>query len=316
MSGPSKLGLASSLREHRERVGVVIPTRDRPAELRRCLQALAAARAQQPFTAWVCDSSAADVRPEVERVCAVHDWVELRFHDGRSIPVARNFSARVAEAELLVSVDDDVIVAPQAVRALVETYDRGSGAHVVAGAVVWGDDTQPLPPLVLRSIGYGRPARAGERPEFLNSSLFLYPRAYGLRWPWNERMRRGSDVLMGAIWRRAGVAIDYAPDARAVHADREQVHLAHHDDYVYAVLAHMLVAGPHPVRLGLLETAGVAAGLKAYGRSRRTLLAYLRAWVRGHVAFAQDFRRLRALGARSVPPIAGHELGYAPLAGE
>jgi glycosyltransferase involved in cell wall biosynthesis len=303
-----------------ERVGVVIPTRDRPAELRRCLQALATARMQQPFTAWVCDSSGADVRPEVERICAEHDWVELRVHDGRSIPVARNFSVRVAEAELLVSVDDDVIVAPQAVRALVEAYDRGRGPRVVAGAVVWGDETEPLPPLVLRPIGYGRPSRPGERPEFLNSSLFLYPRAYGRQWPWNERMRRASDVLMGAIWRRAGVAIDWAPDARAVHADREQVLLKHHDDYVYAVLAHLLLAGPHAARLALLETAGVAAGLKAYGRSRRTLRAYLRAWVRGHAAFVRDYRHLRALAARPVPAVNGsaaaHELGHAPLAGE
>jgi glycosyltransferase involved in cell wall biosynthesis len=286
----------------RDRVAVVMPTRDRPADLSRCLGALAAARAQQPFTAWVCDSSSDVLRPEVSRVCAEHEWVELRFHEGRTIPAARNFCAQVAEAELLVSVDDDVIVEPHAVRALVEAYDRAGGPRVVMGAVVWGDETRPLAPLVLRPIGYARPVRDGEPAEFLNSSLFLYPRAYGLQWPWQERMRRGSDVLMGAIWRRAGVSILWAPDALAVHADREQVLLERHDDYVYAVLAHLLVAGPHPLRMAVLETAGVAAGLKRYGRRLRTLGAYLGGWARGHVAFARDYRRLRALAAKPVPP--------------
>jgi glycosyltransferase involved in cell wall biosynthesis len=283
-------------------VAVVIPTRNRPESLSRCLCALAAARAQLQFTAWVCDSSADNVRPEVARVCAEHDWVELRFHGGRTIPAARNFCARVADAELLVSVDDDVIVEPGAVRTLVQAYENAPAPRVVMGAVVWGDERRPLAPLVLRPIGYARPVRDGEPAEFLNSSLFLYPRAYALQWPWNERMRRGSDVLMGAIWRCAGVAILWAPDALAVHADREQVLLERHDDYVYAVLAHVLVAGPHPLRLALLETVGVAAGLKRYGRSLRTLGTYLRAWAMGHAAFARDYGRLRALAAKPVPP--------------
>jgi glycosyltransferase involved in cell wall biosynthesis len=286
----------------RERTAVVIPTRDRPAALARCLEALAAAREQQAFTAWVCDSSAGDVRPVVSHVCGEYPWVELCFHDGRTIPAARNFCVQVAEADLLVSVDDDVLVRPQGVRALVDAYEAGSGPRVVAGAVVWGDDTRALPPLVLRPIGYGRPARDGEAPEFLNSSLFLYPRAYGLRWPWQERMRRGSDVLMGAIWRSAGVSILWAPDALAVHEDREQVLLDRHDDYLYAVLAHLTVAGWHPLRLAVLETAGLAAGLKRYGRGRDTLRAYLGAWGRGHLAFARDYRRLRELAGRAVPP--------------
>ncbi|HEX2412053.1 MAG TPA: glycosyltransferase family A protein [Solirubrobacteraceae bacterium] len=285
-----------------DRTAVVIPTRDRPVELGHCLRALAEARQQHAFTAWVCDSSADEHRAEVARVCAEHPWVELRFHRGRTVAAARNFCVRVAEAELLVSVDDDVLVEPQAVRALVEAYDRGSGPRVVAGGVVWRSGGPPLAPLVLRPIGYGRPARDGEAPAFLNSSLFLYPQAYGLQWPWNERMRRGSDVLMGAIWRRARVSILWAPDARAVHEAREQVILERHDDYVYAVLAHLLVAAKRPLRLALLETAGLAAGLKRYGRSRQTLATYLGAWGKGHAAFVRDYLHLRELASRPVPP--------------
>jgi glycosyltransferase involved in cell wall biosynthesis len=287
----------------RARIGVVVPTRNRPGALERCLAALASARNRHQFTAWVCDSSRDELRPDVEQICAEHPWVELRYHAGRSVSAARNFCVQVADAELLVSVDDDVVVEPHTVDALVDAYDRGTGPRVVMGGVLWGTEDRPLAPLQIRRIGYGRPARPGEPPAFLNSSLFLYPRAYGLQWPWNERMRRGSDVFMGAVWRRAGVSIVWAPDARARHEDREPVNLEQHDDYVYAVLTHLLVAAKRPYRLVMLETAGVAAGLKAYARTPQTVAAYLRAWIRGHVAFVRDYRRVHELAVRPVPHI-------------
>jgi glycosyltransferase involved in cell wall biosynthesis len=287
-----------------QRVGVVIPTRDRPGALERCLTCLAAAREQSTFTAWVCDSSRPDRRVEIERICARYPWVELRFHDGRTISAARNYCVRVAEAELLVSIDDDVEVETSAVRALVETYDRGSGPRIVAGAIVWGDAAHPTGPMVLRRIGYGRPAHDGERPDFINSSLFLYPRTFGLRWPWNERMRRGSDVLMGAVWRRNGVTMLWSPEARALHEDRDMLTAELHDDYVYALLAHALISERRLNRLALLETVTLVAGLKGYAKSRGTLDAYLRAWLRGHRAFIRDYGYLKELAARPVPEIA------------
>jgi glycosyltransferase involved in cell wall biosynthesis len=280
----------------------VIPTRDRSEALDRCLEALAAAHERMPFTAWVCDSSGAERRPEVERVCARHPWVRLVLHEGTTISAARNRCVRAADAELLVSVDDDVEVEPQAIQALVDAYDAGSGPRVVAGAVIWGEGNPPTGPMVIRPIGYGRRARDGEQADFVNSSLFLYPRAYGLRWPWNERMRRSSDVLMGAIWRSRGVAMLWAPEARAWHeAKHDMLRAASHDDYVYALLAHALIARRRPERLALLETVAVVAGAKGYARSWRTLAEYLRAWARGHRAFARDYGFLRELAARPLP---------------
>ncbi len=167
--------------------------------------------------------------------------------------------------------------------------------------MTWGDSPEPTGPMVLRRIGYGRPAGVGERPHFINSSLFLYPRAYGLRWPWNERMRRGTDVLMGAIWRRAGVAMTWAPEARALHEDRDMLTAELHDDYVYALLAHALIPERRLDRLALLETVTLAAGLKGYVRGGRTLSAFARAWMRGHRAFVRDHRYLTELAARPVP---------------
>jgi glycosyltransferase involved in cell wall biosynthesis len=283
------------------RVGVVIPTRDRPGPLKRCLENLQVAHDVMPFTAWVCDSSGPERRPLVQQICARYPWVALRFHEGRTISAARNFCVEVADAELLVSIDDDVEVEANAVRALVDTYDRGAGPRIVAGAILWGDAAHPSGPLVIRPIGYGRPAMEGERPHFINSSLFLYPRAFGRQWPWNERMGRGSDVLMGAVWRRAGVAMMWSPEARATHEDRDMLTAELHDDYVYALLAHALIAERRVDRLALLETVTLAAGLKGYARSRRTLGEYLRAWLRGHRAFVRDYRFLQDLASRPVP---------------
>jgi glycosyltransferase involved in cell wall biosynthesis len=255
-----------------------------------------------PFVAWVCDSSDGDRRPEVSSICATYPWVQLRFHDGQNIATARNFCIRVAEEELLVSIDDDVQITPSAIRALVDAYERRTGPSVVAGTVVWGDT--PILPMVLRPIGYGRSVRDGEQPEFINSSLFLYPRAYGLQWPWNERMQRGSDVLMGAIWRRAGVSMLWAPEARAFHEeDRNVLTAERHGDYVYALLAHALIAAKQPHRLALIETVTLVAGLKGYAKDRSSLAEYLRAWGRGHRAFVLDYGFLRDLAARPVPEI-------------
>jgi glycosyltransferase involved in cell wall biosynthesis len=286
-----------------QRVAVVIPTRDRPQPLARCLDALAAAHAVEPFTAWVCDSSDPARRPEIEAACERYPWVQLRFHDGRNIAAARNFCVQVAEAELLVSVDDDVLVEADTVREMVRTYDAGDGPRVVAGAITWGDTPEPTGPMVIRWMGYGRTARDGETPHFVNSSLFLYPREFGLRWPWNERQRRGSDVLMGAIWRRASVSMLWSAGARATHESRDMLTAAQHDDYVYALLAHALIAARRPDRLALLETVTLAAGLKGYAKDRATLREFLSAWGRGHRAFARDYRYLGDLagGRRAVP---------------
>jgi glycosyltransferase involved in cell wall biosynthesis len=253
-----------------------------------------------PFVAWVCDSSDGDQRSEVSNICATYPWAQLRFHGGRNIAAARNFCVNVAEEELLVSIDDDVQITPSAIRALVDVYDRRTGPSVVAGTVVWGET--PILPMVLRPIGYGRPVRDGEQAEFINSSLFLYPRAYGRQWPWNEKMQRGSDVLMGAIWRRAGVSMLWAPDARALHEeDRNVLTAGRHDDYVYALLAHALIPAKRLDRLALIETVTLAAGLKGYAKDRSTFAEYLRAWLRGHRAFIRDYRFLQELAARPIP---------------
>ena len=111
-----------------ENVSVVIPTRNRPEKLRRCLTALADARELTPFEAHVCDSSeAAPVCEAVREVCEDFEFVRYHWHAGHSASAARNFCVQVTTTELLANVDEDVYVRPDGNLRLREVYQRGRG---------------------------------------------------------------------------------------------------------------------------------------------------------------------------------------------
>src|SRR5215208_2799652 len=94
-------------------LAVVVPTRNRPERLRRCLSALERAQESIPFRVYVGDSSdEAVVREEVQRVCEEFEFVRYLRHTGKNLAAARNFLTQAVPAELLVSVDDDVYVEP------------------------------------------------------------------------------------------------------------------------------------------------------------------------------------------------------------
>src|SRR5215211_7928707 len=63
---------------------------------------------------------------------------------------------------------------------------------------------------------------SGRIPNFLISALLLYPRALALTIPWNERIRWGDDIYVGAIWRSKGVALLFEPQARAFHDEQHR----------------------------------------------------------------------------------------------
>jgi Glycosyl transferase family 2 len=289
-----------------DHVGVVVPTRNRPDDLARCLDSLAAARERVPFRAWVCDSSDDEHRPGVEAACATHDFVGLHFHDRTGIAAARNFAVEIANAELLVSVDDDIVVEPQTIKAMVDAYEAGTGLRVVGGAVNWGDGKWRTAPMTLRRIGYGRHAKPEEAPDCLNSALVLYPKAFAQTWPWHEGLKGGSDIFMSAMWRSAGVTLLGAPEARADHAPSRSVvqEAADQDDFIYVLLTHTLIADREPVRALRCELFGFAAGLKAFWRGGpRTLATFVTAWLNGHRAFVRDRRLLREMASRTAPAI-------------
>lgn len=280
----------------------MIPTRSRPELLRRCLDSLVPSQGRLAFPAYVCDSSPADEEREaVREVCDDYPWARLCPHDGGNVAAARNTGARAAREDLLVDVDDDLILEPEAVDRLIERYRDGRGRRVVAGSVSI-NGTWSIP-VKKRLIGYGRPALEGEDPDFAIGALFLYPRSFALAWPWNERIDTADDIFMGALWRSHGVQILFAPDARAAHPDmplsfdpnRLAETVEHQSWHIYSLLFDALIANPSVGRALAYEVLGFLASAKVYLRRPALAIPFLRSWARGHRRLLADRSYLNGL---------------------
>jgi glycosyltransferase involved in cell wall biosynthesis len=283
-------------------VSVVIPTRNRPEKLQRCLLALSVARSRMPFDVVVCDSTPdRALQKEVMEVCRRHAFVKLWLHEGRNVAAARNACARSAETDLIVNVDDDICVEPDSIKKLFETYEAASGHRVVAGSVRWGDVWSS--PVVMRPIGYGRAARPGESPDFLIGAFFIYARKLALAKPWNEQIRTSDDRFMGALWRSSGVKLLFEPAARAVH-DHEHVSygVEHQSSHIYVNLFDTLIANPRPLRALGYELLGFIWGAKKAMACGSDLSRFISAWSKGHSALLRDYRYLSRLVADQLPP--------------
>jgi glycosyltransferase involved in cell wall biosynthesis len=286
-------------------IAVVVPTVARPKELSRCLESLAAARQNLAFPVYVCDSSRREAdRAVVREVCARHEWVTLSTHSGSNVAAARNACAKAAAEELLINVDDDLQLEPDAIDRLVARYAEGSGPRIVAGSLNW--DGSWTTPKKIRDIGYARPVADRESPDFVIGGFFLYPRAFAIAWPWNERIDTSDDIFIGAVWRSHGVEQMFAGDARAYHpalptdADPSRIADAVHNQrwHIYALLFDSVLANPNLRRTVAYETLGFAASARLYLFKRRWAIPFLRSWAVGHLRLFADRRYLRGIVKR------------------
>ena len=282
-------------------LAVVVPTRDRAARLAVCLEHLAAARGDLDFPVYVVDASSTPAtRAETAEACSRFDFVRLHHHNGQGVAAARNECARVADADLIVNVDDDVYVEPPAIQRLLERHASGSGWRVTAGSVAWGDSWSQ--PRVTRRIGYGRSARPGEEPHFVVGAFFLFPRALALACPWIESIPTADDRTIGSLWRTKGVAMLFEPDARARHDAVHHVYgVAELRDHFYAALFDAMIANPSVIQAVTVEAFGLPAGVKRFVRSFGSARALLRSWADAHVKLFRDRRYLRARVAEPLP---------------
>ncbi len=229
----------------------------------------------------------------VAELCDRHHFVRFVSHDRVGATAARNVGTRVCNAELVVSVDDDVYVEPGAIAELLREYGNGNGSTVVAGTVDWGNWRSR--PLVMRRIGYARDAEEGEEVEFVVSALILYPRALGLAFPWNERLLPYDDRFSSLLWRAAGASLVFASRATASHdKTRSRYAVDREADRIYANLFDACLVSRSLRRLIEFEFLGFAACAKKWARSPRGAWGLVEAWVRGHVAFLRDLEKLRA----------------------
>ncbi|WP_031536191.1 glycosyltransferase family 2 protein [Bacillus sp. MB2021] len=274
-------------------IDVVIPTRNRPDRLIKCLQALERAREHIDFKVKVCDSSdSVLLKDNVRKVCDKFKFVTLYYHNGKNVASARNFCAKVASSELLVNVDDDIYVEPQSILFLYNAYLQCKELRVVAGSVSWNDDWST--PVVMRSIGYGRKAKMGEHPSFLIGAFFIYSRNLALSLPWNERIQTSDDRFMGALWRSHKINLLFEPKARAFHDHQHTSYdVKHQESHIYANMFDAVIANFNFKKILSYQFLGFAASAKLYFKDKRTIIPFIKAWAKGNRAFIMDYKYLK-----------------------
>lgn len=201
---------------------VVVPTKDRPGPLARCLAALAA-QDVGPVEIVVVDDGSRDDRA-VARVVAAAPGARLLRVRGRGPAAARNLGAQVAAAPVVCFTDDDCTPTPGWAGALLAALD--AGASVAAGPTTNADPrawsaaaAQTITNhLVDRSrtdlddgtgptVGFVPTCNLAVRVETARTVPFDedFPLAAGEDREWCARL---SD---------AGIAIRWVPDAEVVH---------------------------------------------------------------------------------------------------
>jgi glycosyltransferase involved in cell wall biosynthesis len=114
------------------RVTVVVPTRGRAAYLEVTLDSLCRQRSRAAHELLVVDDGATDATPEVAERFGVR---LIRHGERRSLNAARNTGIRAARADLIAFVDDDVLVPPGWLDALVDGADRHPDAEAFGGPI-------------------------------------------------------------------------------------------------------------------------------------------------------------------------------------
>jgi len=197
-------------------ISVVVPTRDRPAALRRCLDALSAQTVLDHLEVVVVDdgSRAAD---EVAAATAGHAHVRLIRRSGGGPAAARNAGARTARGAFLCFTDDDCVPRPDWAERIVDALRQGADAAAGtttlsrAGALAEASD------LVAHALD--APPRPGSALAFAASNNIACTRTAFEATPFDESYSgaAGEDRDWCARLTSGGFALRSAPDARVVH---------------------------------------------------------------------------------------------------
>ncbi len=195
-------------------ISIVIPTRDRPAQLARCLAALGAQDDDNLDLVVVDDGS----RDRAAVAAAAGDARVVRAA-GRGPAAARNLGARAATGEVICFTDDDCEPAPgwkQALAAAAASAGAAAGRTVApAGASVAARASQAI----VEGLTFATLDRATGRLGFAPSCNLAVVREALAALPFDESFPRaaGEDRDWSDRAAGAGLALAYVPDAVVVH---------------------------------------------------------------------------------------------------
>ena len=124
------------------RIAVIVPTRNRPDSLSRCVDALDRQTVIPQLDVVVVDDGSDDRAAVATAVAASRRARLIRFDRPRGPAAARNAGVRAANAEILLFTDDDCVPAPDWAARLAAAVEHG--ADVVAGVTVNGSPDDPV----------------------------------------------------------------------------------------------------------------------------------------------------------------------------
>lgn len=125
------------------RIAVIVPTRNRPDSLSRCVDALDRQTVNPQLDVVVVDDGSDDPAAVAAAVAASPCARLIRFDRPRGPAAARNAGVRTADAEILLFTDDDCVPAPDWAARLAAAVEHGAD-DVVAGVTVNGSPDDPV----------------------------------------------------------------------------------------------------------------------------------------------------------------------------
>ena len=200
---------------------VVIPTRERPAQLASCLDSLV--RAQEPpggFEVIVVDDGG---DAQLEAVLGpLRDRLELtllhRPHRGPA--AARNAGVQHARGEMLAFTDDDMLVDPGWLAALAARSSARPGAAIGGRTVnaLAGNRCSRVSQWIVERA-YSHHNEQSDGPRFFAANNLALPAAdFRDLGGFDPAFRTSEDRDLCARWRESGRPMAYAPEAVALHA--------------------------------------------------------------------------------------------------
>jgi len=199
-------------------VSIIVPTRDRPSALQRCLVALAAQRDIGPFEIIVVDDGSRD-SAQVSAIVASLPPTRLVRTSGAGPAAARNSGVAAASGDYVCFTDDDCEPEPQWAVKLVRLLQTGT--DVVGGATVNGRDGDPFvetSELIVRELQASTRRRLAGRV-FIPSNNLACRRSVLLAHPFDERYSApgGEDRAWCARVAAAGLTLALEPGALVTH---------------------------------------------------------------------------------------------------
>jgi glycosyltransferase involved in cell wall biosynthesis len=295
-------------------VSVVVPTRNRPAALAACLEALAAQRARDFEVVVIDDGGSAPLEPVVEAVADRLPVILLR-QDGMGPAGARNRGAARARGALLAFTDDDCRPDPDWLVRIRERCDEHPGAgaggttvNVLTGAP-WSETAQ-----LITDLGYATFNRDVDDAGFFASNNLALPAA-GFRaiGGFDPSFTTAEDRDLCDRWTASGRRLLAAPGAVVRHAHglgaREfiRVHMRYGRGAYRFHRAHARRSGQHWLGRGWVDTDYYARAVRAALRgtasaSRPGLALRMSVWQAANaIGFADELRRDLTSPTRTAP---------------